>query len=134
MDPTAALEDREIVRPTPPGDELIPALTRIAKMRMRVDEPRHDDPTLSIDLADIRRALQGLPRFTSTGSDNDPVSRSEPPAVDGTHVASRCSHARPLVAKRRQGEKSRAPYDEIRFHLSGREERGECRERELRLR
>ena len=117
MDAAATLEHREVIRTTPPRHELVPPLARITEMRVRVDEPGHHDAPFGIDLDRFRRALEVMPRVATTGRDNDAVARCEPTAVDRADVACRRADARLLILERRQCEKTRASYDEIRFHL-----------------
>src|SRR5206468_8644866 len=54
VDPAAGREDRQIISAAFPGREFLPALARVAEMRVRIDEAWHDDAALDID---IDRAL-----------------------------------------------------------------------------
>src|SRR5439155_9276690 len=127
----ATLEHREVIRTTPPRHELVPPLARITEMSVRIDETRHHDAALGIDLDRFRRALEVMPRVATTGRDNDAVARCEPTAVDRADVACRRADARLLFLEWRQCEKTRTSYDEIRLghELGDHAERGGCRER-----
>ena len=98
MDATAALENGKIVRAASSSDELIPPLTRIAEMRVRIDESRHDNASLGVDLHRLRHELEILPRVAAPSPDNDAVTRREPPAIDRAHVAGCRTDAGLLIA------------------------------------
>ena len=113
MDAAAAFEDGEIVRAALTRNEFVPPLARIAEMRVRIDESRHHDAPLGIDLARIRSALKVLPQFAAAGRDDDAVARREPAALDRADIAGRRSDPRALLFQRRKREQACAANDEI---------------------
>jgi hypothetical protein len=85
-------------------------------MRVRIDESRHHDAALGIDLDRIGNSLEIPPTLSSTGRDNDAVACGDPSTFDRTHIT--CCRADPglLIFERRQSEKPSAPDHQIRFH------------------
>jgi hypothetical protein len=82
-------------------------------MRVCIDEARHDDSALGVDLDGVGSAIQFPPTLSPTRRDNDAVARRDPSALDRAHVARCRADARLLIAERREREKSSASNDEI---------------------
>jgi hypothetical protein len=118
VDAASALEDGEVVGAALPRHELVPALARIAEMRMCVDEAGHDDAPLGVDLDRVSGAIKFLPAVSATRRDNDAVACREPSAFDRAHIACRRADTRLLVTERCKREKPSASDDEIGFHYS----------------
>src|SRR5687768_6141320 len=104
MNAAAAFKDGEIVRATLARHEFVPPLACIAEVGVRIDESRHDDPTLSVELDRIRRALKVLPRISSAGGDHDAVARSEPTTFDRADITGGRPDAWALLFERRKRE------------------------------
>ena len=108
MDAAAALEDGEVVGPALPRDELVPPLTRVAEMRVCINEARHDNTSLGIDLDRVWSAVEILPTVAATRRDNEAVARCDPSAVDRAHIACGRTDPRLLVPERRECEQTSA--------------------------
>src|SRR5437867_820119 len=73
---SAGREDREVVGAASARRELLPALTRVAKMRVRIDEAGHDHTSFGIDVGRAVDALDGRMRAAVTRRDDRPFARA----------------------------------------------------------
>ena len=108
MDATTRREHREIVGAAAPRREFLPALARVAQMRVRIDESRHHDaaPDILVQRAfDTRESLVGT---SAPGRDDHPVARGDESVGDRTHVSGRRPYPRTLILQRLERQQTRA--------------------------
>ena len=113
MDAAARGEHRQVVGPAPARRELLPALARVAEVRVRVDEPGHDDPPGDVALHRAVGAREALVRIAVARRDDRAVARCDPTARHHAYVAGGRTHPRPLVLERREREEPSAAQDEV---------------------
>ncbi len=113
MDAAAALEDREIVGAALPRGELVPALARVAEVRVRIDEAGHDHTPADLTLHRAGGQLELLPAVATAGREDRAVARRDPAIVHRTDVAGGRSDTRLLGLEWSEREQARAPYEEI---------------------
>jgi hypothetical protein len=80
-----------------------------------IDETRHDDSALGVDLDGVGSTFQLLPTLSATRRDNDAVARRDPSALDRAHVACCRADARLLVTQRRESEQAGSTNNEVGF-------------------
>src|SRR2546428_12214141 len=104
MDAAARGEARQVVGPAPARRDLLPALARVAEVRVRVDHPGHDHPPGDVTVHRALDTCEALVRVAVARRDDRSVTRGEPAAGDRADVARGGTHARPLLLERRERE------------------------------
>ena len=113
VDPAAPLEHGEIVGATLSRRELVPPLTRVAEVRVRIDEAGKDDTAPHLAFDRTGGQLELLPAIAAAGRQDRPVACHEPAVVDGADVAGRRPDPRLLQPEGRERQQAGTADEEI---------------------